>query len=655
MCSDDNTLCFKSIPILPLSRFSAINFLIDNKMKLFPLIFIFIFYSFIPLYGQVSEKSVVPDHPRILLQNDENLQLINRVKTDSLWHTFQEQSLKVAGKITNFPLLKRELTGKRLLDVSREALYRISMLSYAYRTTGDTLYAKAAEKEMVNVCGFVDWNPSHFLDVAEMTTAVSIGYDWLYGFLSEYSRTEIRNAIINKGLKPSLLPEYNSWLMKDNNWNQVCNAAMTLGALAIWDDNKTLATKIVNRSLKSVRLSMANYGPDGGYAEGYAYWQYGTTFNVMMIDALEKVFGSDFGLSKSDGFLKTPYFITNMVGQNLAPFNFGDSNGGLRLNPALFWFAHRLDAPSLIGYELIQLSRKKTYSGIGNGRFLPAVFIWGAGLNLQRPDVNKMPVKTCYVAQGEAPVCVLRTSEKEEKGICVALKGGSPASNSHTHMDEGSFIIDVDGLRWAMDFGPQDYYSIESKGIDLWNNSQYGQRWTIFRYNNFAHNVVSVDHQLFDVNGKSKIDSWSDNPLFLFGATNTTSFYGGKIKLAKRGIAIINKEYIQIQDELQSGNQPVTIEWRMVTPAKATISGKTIVLEQDGEKMILELSSDDTATPEIWSTQPENGVNAPNPGTVIVGFATTLPVHTVKTLIVRLFRQGSEKPRLISTPIDNWK
>ena len=50
--------------------------------------------------------------------------------------------------------------------------------------TSEKKYLNRAVKEMLAVSAFSDWNPSHFLDVAEMTMAVSIGYDWLYDGLS---------------------------------------------------------------------------------------------------------------------------------------------------------------------------------------------------------------------------------------------------------------------------------------------------------------------------------------------------------------------------------------------------------------------------------------------------------------------------------------
>ena len=74
----------------------------------------------------------------------------------------------------------------------------------------------------------------------------------------------------------------------------------------------------------------------------------------------------------------------------------------------------------------------------------------------------------------------------------LGVKGGSP-STSHAHMDAGSFIFERDGVRWAMDLGMQSYITLESKGVDLWNMSQNGQRWEVFRLSNIAHNTLTIN------------------------------------------------------------------------------------------------------------------------------------------------------------------
>lgn len=51
--------------------------------------------------------------------------------------------------------------------------------------------------------------------------------------------------------------------------------------------------------------AMVGYGPDGGYPEGFGYWGYGTSFQVMLIAALESAFGTDNGLSQTPGFMES--------------------------------------------------------------------------------------------------------------------------------------------------------------------------------------------------------------------------------------------------------------------------------------------------------------------------------------------------------------
>ena len=100
--------------------------------------------------------------------------------------------------------------------------------------TGEDKYRLRAEQEMVSVCSFGDWNPSHFLDVGEMTMAVAIGYDWLFDKLSPETRRVVRESILQKGFAPSNDKQYNWFLKAENNWNQVCNTGLVYGALAFW-------------------------------------------------------------------------------------------------------------------------------------------------------------------------------------------------------------------------------------------------------------------------------------------------------------------------------------------------------------------------------------------------------------------------------------
>ena len=162
---------------------------------------------------------------------------------DAVWKDIHQSLVDEAGEIVKLPLNERIKTGRRLLSVSRENLRRIFILSYAYRMTGKSEFLKRAESEMLKAASFSDWNPSHFLDVGEMTMALAIGYDWLYPQLSEQTKREIENAIVEKGLKPSFDERYNWFVNAVHNWSQVCHAGVTYGALAIWEKEPELARK----------------------------------------------------------------------------------------------------------------------------------------------------------------------------------------------------------------------------------------------------------------------------------------------------------------------------------------------------------------------------------------------------------------------------
>ena len=136
---------------------------------------------------------------------------------------------------------------------------------------------------------------------------------------------------------------------------------------------------------------------------------------------------------------------------------------------------------------------------------------------------------------------------------------------NHGHMDVGSFIMEADGERWAMDFGMQDYNSLETEGVDLWNMKQNSQRWEVFRYNNFAHNTLSVNNQLQSVGGYAPIKSSSATPGMLNAITDISSLYTGLLNKAVRGIAIIDNQYVIVKDEIETTSSEKVIRWNLVT------------------------------------------------------------------------------------------
>jgi hypothetical protein len=572
-------------------------------------------------------------HPRLLMTKADEASIKASVKGNGFWRQVDSLLMKAANSALSLPAPQRIVTGRRLLDVSRETLRRVLLLGYAYRMTGDSRYAQRAEQELLSVSAFSDWNPSHYLDVAEMTTAVAVGYDWLFDIMCNDTKDTIRKAIINKGLNPSFDAQYNGWLQKENNWNQVCNSAMAYGALAIYEDASTLADSVIQRSITSILKPMKNYGPDGAYPEGYSYWGFGTTYNVMLIDALEKCFGTDFNLSKQKGFLESAGFILHMVAPDHESFNYGDNKDTGRMSPAMFWLAKRNNDLSLLWNER-SLFKRGNKKKLMDYRFFTLAMLWGAGVDMRHlPEPQQ---KTWVSPTAITPVALMRTSWDDTKAIYLAFKGGS-ASSSHAHLDAGSFVMVANGERWAMDFGRQDYHSLESLGLDIWNKTQDSDRWKVFRYTNLAHNTLTFNNCMQDVKGYVCLNGSSSLTKQPSVSADLTPVYPGQIKSAKRQVEIVDGKYVLVSDEIHTGKKSTTMRWTMLTPSDAKLKGKNkIVLSHNGKRLVMEVNAPVKVRLKTWSTSPTTSYDAPNPGTVLVGFESTLPANSHYKFRVKL-------------------
>lgn len=571
-------------------------------------------------------------HPRLLLQKGEEKTLKKMIMKDVIWKDIHQSLLNEAAEIVQLPLNERIKTGRRLLSVSRENLRRIFILSYAYRMTRKGEFLKRAESEMLKAASFSDWNPSHFLDVGEMTMALAIGYDWLYPQLSAQTKKVIEDAIVEKGLKPSFDERYNWFVNAVHNWSQVCHAGVTYGALSVWEKEPALACTVVNRAIEKISIPMGHYAPDGAYPEGIGYWDYGTSFNVMFLSAIEKIFGTDYGLSELPGFLKTGEYILHMVTPNLKNFAYSDNGINAFFTPTMFWFYSKTKDASIL-YNQIRLYKKDGQKRIQKNRLAPAMLIWGASaslVNLQKPK------QLLWKAQGDNPVCLMRSSWNDSSAIYLGMKMGSPSVN-HGHMDIGSFVFEADDIFWGIDMGGEEYNRLETRGVDLWNTRQSSQRWDVYRYNNLSHNTLSFNNKYQEVKGKTKIDEYSDQENHKFVISDLTPVYKNQVRSVKRAVSLVNKEFAVVEDLIETTKNFTMMTWTMVTPASAKIlSENVMLLEKDGKKLYIKVEGPRKIRWHILPAQSDFSYDSPNPGISIIGFDTDLELSAKQRIKVFL-------------------
>ena len=595
-------------------------------------------------------ESVPSTHPRLFFNDAQDASVKAKLEGNPHLKATLAYLIDRAEALKNVEPVKRKKVGRRLLGVSRTCLQRVSYLAFAYRMTGDKTHLRRAEAEMLAAAAFEDWNPSHFLDVAEMTAALAIGYDWLYNDLDPAARDKIRAAIVEKGLRTSM--KGGGWVRTNNNWNQVCHAGLTLGALAVLEDEPELARKIIARAVENVPRAMHEYVPDGVYPEGPGYWGYGTTFNVLLISALESVLRSDFGLLKAEGFMETPDFYLRATGPTGLYYNFSDCGASGGASSAMHWFAARTKNPSLLWHEKDKLAEFAAGKGAAS-RVLPFLLIW-AQPPANRPIADATPPKRLHwKGDGRTPVALLR-SGWDKGATFVGFKGGSPGTN-HGHMDIGSFVVDMQGVRWAAELGAQGYHGLESKGVDLWNRGQDSQRWTVFRLNNFGHSTLVVDDQLQRVKGKAPITAYSGDPEAGYAIVDMASVYEGQLAQARRGIRMLGKSVL-IQDEVKSLDREASVRWGMITRAQVEVnSDHQATLTQSGKTLKLHLLAPESASLTVWDIEkPPRDYDAKNPNTRMVGFTIAVPPDTESRFGVLLEGSDGAGKDSVLKPLSEW-
>jgi hypothetical protein len=544
--------------------------------------------------------------------------------TDRRYDAFLQRIEQDSLALLEAPVCTYEKTGRRLLDVSRLVLRRVLGLSLTYRLTENPAFLRRAEAEMLSAANFADWNPSHFLDTAEMMAGLAFGYDWLHADLSPEARDAVREALIRKGLQ-EIWPDGKTrgFVDASHNWNQVCFAGAALAALAVWDEAPELARRTMELVPENNKRGQAPYAPAGVYPEGPMYWSYGTSFEVVLLSALRRAFGVDFGLSDAPGFMQTAAVQVQHTAPSGAWFNFSDCSLCGGLEPALFWFARELNQPELLHFQWEKLDawsspQPPADAYRGESRLVPLAALWWPHSLEAR---SELPLS--YYGEGENPVVILRSSWTERDATFLALKGGR-ANLGHAHMDAGTFVYEARGVRWVHDLGMQDYHSLESIGINLWDRSQDGDRWSIFRLGPFSHNTLTIDGRRHNVGGQGSITARLDAGEEKIAAVDLTPVFAGQAETAQRTFRVKGAS-VRITDALTGLAPGSSVRWAMVTRADVTIDGLVASLRESGKELWLSFECDAEIRVASSPAVGPNAYDAPNPGFFILTATVTAP------------------------------
>jgi hypothetical protein len=588
--------------------------------------------------------------PRLLAAGEDFERVSQLLDSDDRASTWFDQVEARGERILDEPPEEYELPdGKRLLAVSRAVRDRSFVLGTLYRLTGEERYAERLWEEFDAVADYRDWNPSHFLDVAEMTVALAVGYDWLYDYWSDGRRRRIGNAIVEFGLRAGQ-PAYDDsmerpdgfwWVDVSSNWASVCHGGLSIGAFALLGEEgypADLLRLTVEGAREYVENPITGFGPNGGYEEGVMYWGYNSRYLVYYLSSVVGTFESDYGLlefSQLRNIGDFPIFMTSTLEDY--HFAFGDGSGWRRpREPILQWLAAQFDRPDYARFQWKSLE-------MADGSAEPLDLLWydpsvaSAGI-ADRPLDRHFP--------GGDHSATFRSAWDDTSAAFLGFKAGHNQS-AHGDLDVGTFVFDDRGVRWARDQGAYGYSEVEP---EFWDRGADGDRWNFYRKRAEGHNTLVVDPGESpdqDPLAECEIETFQSTSDAGVAITDTSAAYPSANGV-RRGVRLDdNRSTLTVQDEI--GADGAEVWWFMHTEASVDTSGRTATLERGGESLQAAIISPAEASFEVREAAPlpssptplQNGEPIPEVDQPIEGvrkLAINLADVTDTTLAVRLGR-----------------
>lgn len=150
------------------------------------------------MYGQ---QRFLSNHPRLLFTGAEEAAVKQLIQNNQLAGELAE-FLKAKADTLAITPQKPYLKDKygNILWTSRSYVNRLGTLALAYRLYGERKYLDAANEALLWVCNYPDWDPPHYLDTAEMATAVAIAYDWLYDALPISTKDLVKKCLYERAI-----------------------------------------------------------------------------------------------------------------------------------------------------------------------------------------------------------------------------------------------------------------------------------------------------------------------------------------------------------------------------------------------------------------------------------------------------------------------
>ncbi|MDB5821782.1 MAG: Heparinase II/III-like protein [Herminiimonas sp.] len=306
-------------------------------------------------------------------------------------------------------------------------------------------------------------------------------------------------------------------------------------------------------------------GEDGGYGNGTAYAEYAVDSTIQLWDRIWAATGVNLYTKPwSKGMLR---FFVDFVPPGSATHAFGDA---AETRPALHElkaFASRFADPLATWYMQSLRAPENPYT------------LLGAPLPLPAEQVPAKPPEHHAALYPTVGWAAMHSTIAGPHRISVYFKSSQYGAFNHSHGDQNSFVLAVDGTPVLMDTGHYDWYG-----------SPHWQNW--YR-RTAAHNAVTFDGgagQVVDgyeepMRAGGRILAFHSDALIDSVSGDATRAYGGVLSEALRRVWYLRDlDVVVVWDKLRAP-RPHVFEWNIHSAAKMTQAGldRFIVRHENAE------------------------------------------------------------------------
>ena len=511
-------------------------------------------------------------------------------------------------------------------------LHRLG-LDNATAPGASTIWSDRALAELESLAAFPSWYwpVGQALERAGLAWAAALGYDWLYPLLSPAQRTLLEDAMGTLVLHTRENDELESmWWTRDvYNWcinaqAPLLSVTQVLADIPAWSP---LAARVQGYVLDSMPQAIASFAPDGVWPESPAYQAYTLSELVHGASALITSTGSDMGLLGGPGVCGAGLVNIFNTGPSFAVFNRGDAGAGAPGAAVLFYLAAACSTPALAAFARHLSSDSPSddlvwYTGEGSDADILALPLARAFAD---PSFDRSRgAKTHFISFREAWLQPGASWVALKGGENLFDDGGSVSHNNHGHLDIGSFVLESDSVRWAVDLGGGQYdYPL----LSYFGRFRFGYALT----SSTAHNVLSFDDLTQNRRGQGRIISTSSAVVTGSGAAaaaaaasaaaagvaawaqlDLTSAYGGAA-LVLRNVTLAGRT-TTIADTWVNDRASVA-RFQFATTSDVSLSGDSLTLTDAKSGATLSVTAQAAKGAQLAWTAPQLDLPAPQIGT----------------------------------------